>query len=1009
VRLSRVAWGKNGMFSTVKTSSFAVALCALLALLLAAPALAQNPTGTISGRVIDSSGLPISGATVNVTSPALQGTRATKTTENGDFILPLLPPGDYSVSVELQGFSAARRTATLGVSETVRVDLTMTPAAVEEQVVVTGRQSEAFVGTVQGASNFSQDFIRQLPTAGTLLSAVNLTSGAHNTGPGGNVSISGAMSFENLFLLNGVQITDNVRGTPFSLFIEDAIQETTITQHGISAEYGRFTGGVVNAITRSGGNEFSGSFRTTFTNDNWRTLTPFEQGVIDEGGADPRISETVPTYEYTLGGRIIRDRTWFFAAGRNFNQAAGGQTGFTNLPFEANTEEARFEGKITQAINPSHRIQGSYTGIRRTEGGNTFPSDEAVMDLRSLVNRKLPQNLYSVHYTGIFGSNFFLEGQFSKRDFTFEDAGATTTELIEGTQLINQQTGASWWSPRFCGVCSPEERSNESFVVKASRFLSTDRGAHNVTFGYDYFNDIRTGENHQTGSGFDVRSTDIVIRDGVVYPVLLPDAVSWIVWWPILQQSLGTDFRTHSFFVNDAWAYNRHFTFNLGLRFDKNDGVDAADQKVASDSGWSPRLGMVWDPKGDGQWAVNTSYGRYIAALANTIADSASPAGTPATYAWDYLGPPINDDPNGPLVPSDQALRMVFDWFETIGGSDNTAAAWFVSLPGLATQIRDSLKSPHADEFVVGVSRRLSRGALRADFVSREWGNFYAGRIDTSTGTIIDANGSELDLELIENTDAVSRKYAALNLQGNWRLMPRVRLGGTYSLSRLWGNINGETIGAGPATTGILAYPEFFDSAWSNPEGDLAGDQRHKARIWANIDLLESSQYGSLALGLLQQAESGTPYGAFGSVDTTPFVSDPGYQTPPPSVTYFFTPRDEFRTEAMYRTDLSVNYTYAPRAFRGARLFAQFHVLNLFNNFQVFNILGDAIVTSVDTAFNKPEEFDTFNPFTETPVKGTHWDFAPESLEDGGRFGKAIGAGAFTLPRTVRFNFGVRF
>ena len=562
------------MFRSVKQSSFAMALCAVVALLVAAPALAQNPTGTISGRVLDSQSLPITGATVTVTSAALQGPRSTKTTENGDYILPLLPPGNYTIAVELQGFSAAKRTADLGVAETLRVDLTMSPAAVQEQVVVTGRQSETFVGTVQNASNFTQDFIRSLPTAGTLLSAVNLASGAHNTGPSGNVSLGGAMSFENLFLLNGVQITDNIRGTPFSLFIEDAIQETTVMQNGISAEYGRFTGGVVNAITRSGGNDFHGSFRTTFTNDKWRALTPFEQNLVDEGGDDPRISATVPTYEYTLGGRIIRDRTWFFGAGRNFSNEAGDQTGFTNLNFPVTTEEARFEGKITQLINPSHRIQAGYTGIRRSEDGNTFPSAEEIMDLRSVVNRKLPQNLFSAHYTGILGSNMFIEAQFSKRDFTFQDDGATTTDLIEGTQLINQQTGASWWSPRFCGVCVPEERSNESFLVKANRFLSTGNGSHNIVFGYDYFNDKRKGENHQTGSDFDVRATDVVIRDGVVYPVLLPDAISWIVWWPVLEPSLGTNFRTHSFFANDSWAFNRHFTFSLGLRFDKNDGVD---------------------------------------------------------------------------------------------------------------------------------------------------------------------------------------------------------------------------------------------------------------------------------------------------------------------------------------------------------------------------------------------------------------------------------------------------
>jgi outer membrane receptor protein involved in Fe transport len=1000
------------MFRCVKQSSFALALCGLLSLLIAAPALAQNPTGTITGRVVDSQGLPITGVTVTVTSPALQGVRTTRTTENGDFILPLLPPGAYTIAVELQGFSAAKRTANLAASEAIRVDLTMTPAAVQEEIVVTGRQSEAFVGTIQNASSFTQDFIRSLPTAGTILSAVNLASGTHNTGPSGNVSFAGAMSFENIFMINGVQITDNVRGTPFTLFIEDAIQETTVMQNGISAEYGRFSGGVVNTITKSGGNEFSGSFRTTFTNDKWRTLTPFEQTTIDDGGDDPRISATVPTYEYTLGGRIVRDRTWFFGAGRNFNQEAGDQTGFTNIPFAVTTEEARFEGKITQAINPSHRIQGSYTGIRRSEDGNTFPNAESVMDLRSLVNRKLPQNLYSVHYTGILGSDFFLEGQFSKRDFTFQDDGATTTDLIEGTQLINQQTQASWWSPRFCGVCVPEERSNESFVIKANQFLSTARGSHNVTFGYDYFNDKRKGENHQTGSDFDVRATDIVIRDNVIYPVLDADTVSWIVWWPVLEASLGTNFRTHSFFVNDSWAYNKNFTFNLGLRLDKNDGVDAAGQKVADDAGWSPRLGVVWDPRGDGQWAINTSYGRYIAALANTIGDSASPAGTPATYAWDYLGPPINTDPNGPLVPSDEALRMVFDWFETeVGGSANTSAAWFKRLPGLATQIRDSLKSAYTDEYVIGVSRRLSRGALRADFVRRNYGNFYAGRIDTTTGTIPDPNDPDglLDLELVENTDKESRDYAALNLQGNWRVTPKVRVGGSYSLSRLWGTVDGETIGSGPVRTTVTQYPEFADPVWNNPEGDLSSDQRHRARIWANIDLIENAKYGSVSLGLLQQTESGTPYGAIGAIDSTPFVNDPGYQTPPPSVTYFFTPRDQFRTEAMHRFDLAVNYDFEPSALKGARLFAQFHVLNLFNQFNVAIANGGSINTSVDTALNKPELFATFNPFTETPVQGVHWDFAPESLEDDGTFGKVIGSGAYTLPRTFRFSIGVRF
>ena len=87
--------------------------------------------------------------------------------------------------------------------------------------------------------------------------------------------MAGALSFESQYLINGVVVNENLRGQALNLFIEDAIQETKISTGAISAEYGRFGGGVVNMITKSGGNTFSGSFRTTFNNDGWRSLTPY--------------------------------------------------------------------------------------------------------------------------------------------------------------------------------------------------------------------------------------------------------------------------------------------------------------------------------------------------------------------------------------------------------------------------------------------------------------------------------------------------------------------------------------------------------------------------------------------------------------------------------------------------------------------------------------------------------------------------------------------------------------
>ena len=970
---------------------FACVMAVVVAALcsLATPLLAQTASGTISGRVADTGGLRVPGVTVTISSPNLQGVRTTVTSENGDYIFPALPPGQYTITFDLAGFGSAKEQRTVAPGQPVVVEVTLRPAGIAEEVTVTA-QADAFTNTVQAATTIQGELLQQLPSTRTLIGAVNLAPAVHATGPSNNISISGSVSFENVYLLNGVQITDNIRGTPYNLFIEDAIQETTVSTSGISAEYGRFTGGVVNAVTKSGGNTFSGSFRTSFANDDWRTVSPFDE---------PKVSDTVPTYEATLGGPILRDRTWFFGAGRMFDSAVANQTGYTNIGYEFVTKEQRYEGKITQNIANGHSARFSYTGINREEENNSFPSPELVMDELSLYDRKLPQRLWSANYTGTLGSNFFVEAQYSRRGFTFEGAGAKTRDLIEGTVLQDQQTGARWWSPTFCGVCEDEERNNENILVKGNYFWSTPRGSHNIVLGYDTYNDQRSGDNHQSGSDYHVWASSSFIQDGVVYPEIRPDLSTWIIYWPIQEASRGTNFRTHSLFLNDNWSFNRNFTFNLGVRWDKNDGKDAIGQVVARDSAFSPRLGLVWDPRGDGMTSVNASYARYVAGLSNPIADSTSPAGTPSIFAYFYQGPSINAG-SGPLVNSADALRTVFNWFEANGGLNRSP--FFVDVPGTSTQIRESLDSPSADEWAVGLSRQLPRGAARVDFVYRNFNDFYSQRVDTTTGQVVNDIGDEFDLNLIENSNALDRQYTAMSLQANYRFGARTQVGGNYTLSRLWGTINGETIGAGPATGGIESYPEYFDPAWSFPEGDLAADQRHRLRLWGNVDLPFVQRLGRLNVGLIQQIQSGTPYGALGTIRTGEFVANPGYLTPPDTVNYFFTDRDAFRTEAMIRTDLALNYAYALPGAGRREIFAQFQLLNAFNQFQLFNINTNAINTTVLTAVDEPDRFQTFNPFTERPVQGVHWDF-------GEQFGEPTGAAAYTLPRTFNFALGIRF
>src|SRR5438309_1683932 len=133
--------------------------------------------------------------------------------------------------------------------------------------------------------------------------------GVTDTGPNNQIVIHGAQSFDNLYLVNGVVVNENVRGQPQAAVIEDAIQETTLLTGGVSAEFGRFTGGVVSTITKSGGNDFSGSLRDNLTNPSWTKKSDFAAQVAN-------LDELNHQYEGTLGGRMIRDRLWFFTAGR---------------------------------------------------------------------------------------------------------------------------------------------------------------------------------------------------------------------------------------------------------------------------------------------------------------------------------------------------------------------------------------------------------------------------------------------------------------------------------------------------------------------------------------------------------------------------------------------------------------------------------------------------------------------------------------------------------------------
>jgi carboxypeptidase family protein/TonB-dependent receptor-like protein len=993
---------------------FVLGLAALL-VLGALPVLAQgNPVGKLSGHVT-SDGQPTPGVTVTVTSPNLQGSKSTVTSENGDYLFPSLPPGEYTVTFTGQGLQAVQQQIRLSAAQSSTLDTEVAGSAVTEEILVTGTLEDISQG-VQSAATYTKKLVDELPAGRTLNQIVALSPGVQPNGPSkgnetglSNITISGAPTYENLFLLNGVVLNENIRGQAFDLFIEDAIQETTTATAAVSAEYGRFSGGVVNVITKSGGNDFSGSFRDTLNNQKWQSKTPLTTVQTDK---------VVPTYEATLGGPVMKDRLWFFLAGRDRKQEQTLTTSApTLIPYQNVRDQQRYEGKLTATLTPRHSLLGSYSKIDDKEDGNSFLQ---ILDEASLVNRETPQELWSVNYTGSLTDNLLLTGQYSQRQFSFIGSGATSTDIIGGTLLIDRRTGARYHSPTFCGVCVPEERDNTNALAKVSYFLSTGGlGTHDLVGGYDTFDDIRKADNHQSGSDWRILGTGVNIAGTNITPIFLGDGSTFIQFDPILQSSQGTHFKTNSLFLNDTWRFNDRLSLNLGVRYDKNDGEDAAHKKVANDSNFSPRLAATYDAKGNGSLTLHGSYGRYVAALANSIGDSGSPGGVPSSFQWFYRGPNLTG------LSQDEALRQLFAWFTAANGGLPTVTNPLggglqplraAALRGISTQIDGSLNSPSVDEYSVGASFRLgSRGLFRTDAVYRKWSNFYSQRTDLSTGQISAQVGNvvqRFDFTKVQNNDNLyERNYKGLHSQFRFRASDKLDLGGNWTLSKTEGNLNGENQGSGPLPGGLGNYPEYFNVAWNSPTGPLNIDQRHRVNLYG-VYRIFSGDRQSLNVSLLEYYGSGHPYDAVGTISlinpatNANFVANPGYLTPPTTVGYYFSKRGAFTTPTVTRTDLSFNYDFKVG---GVDLFLHPEVTNLFDSQKVdttdTRYFDSTILTSNNAAAcpNSPTgRCLAFNPFTETPVEGVHF-------VKGTNFGKAVNPLGFQLPRTYRLSLGLRF
>src|ERR1051325_1736371 len=336
----------------------------------------------------------------------------------------------------------------------------------------------------------------------------------------------------------------------------------------------------------------------------------------------------------------------------------------------------------------------------------------------------------------------------------------------------------------------------------------------------------------------------------------------------------------------------------------------------------APR-GYVWWRGGAGGPPIGAPYGKYPSHIVENAASANASAGVAATIDFAYKGPSFNTTTLD--TPLDSVIEQMFAYFNsTQGGTGNTAVAnlrpnGVISFPGFAAYFPSDLRTPYVNEWTLGYAIQLApRAYVKLDLINRDWHDFYAANVTTETRHINSEtlpNGTvfhiPIDMLEVVNSDNIHRKYQGLQLQTRWN-PSRYQLGFNYTYSKLKGNAEVETSGSGPgAVTNFGSYyPEFLGYDNHHPEGYLQGDQRHRLRAWAGMDVPFPAILGTLNATVLHNFDSGFALSYVGTIDVRAYDGAPnpaGYNQGVNGA-YYFSPRGAIRLPNVQSTDLALRW-----------------------------------------------------------------------------------------------------
>jgi hypothetical protein len=888
----------------------------ILAVLAVGPALPQTSAqGKIVGRVTDTKGVVLGGVSVEAASPGLLGKATTVTDDDGTFRLMALPPGVYEISFTMPGFkSLVRSGVVLQLSQTMSLNVSLVQAAIEEQVTVVGQSPLIDVKSTVKGQTMTKEVFLSLPRSRNFDGLIVTMPGVQNEWIAGGLSVDGATATENSWYIDGADITDMHLGLRAQGAVLEFIEEVNVTTSGYSAEFGGALGGVINVITRSGGNSFHGD-AVGFYEDNSRLMlgkardylrfNPYEDFTPEYVNDDDlyynggRSRDPSRRYDavFSLGGYIVKDRLWFFASLNpqvNVQEAARSFLSDPELgvqDFRTLRNSWNGQAKLTMALAKRLRASASLVdNFSRSRGAipsitgtssPTYPWAKVGFDYPNL------SGALQMDYT--FGNDLLVNARAS-----YAEQNTTRQQITPpGTKYYFSRTNTIYADdpfyadyPDLLHYAYWTNWSGSALTINRRRF-DRSLGALDVT----YF--LQRGGEHAWKAGLRVVRDHENVSQVANHPMVylywgeafygLPsgEAVAGPYGYYSVQSSWTSPYgsfwnihrNTWALYLQDSWTVGGRVTINAGLRteseyipsFTRDDqqlGYQSRPIMFGFGDKMAPRLGVVYDIFGDSSLKIFGSFGLYYDLMKLYLAEGAF-----GGFKWQTDYYELNDpDWTRIAFDGDISSREGQEANNRYAGTINWHVPnWDATDPGL---------KPMAErEISLGIEKRLSedlslaarlvqkhliRTVEDASIITEEGMMFYNTNPGYGYSLHVEHGGKFPDG--VWETPKARREYYALNLSLEKRFSHGWQGGLNYTLSRASGNYGGlsSTDEKGRNSPNVEGYFDVWFSAYDLRgnvlHGPLPQDRTHYLKLYGSYSL----PFG-LTIGLTGFAASGYP------------------------------------------------------------------------------------------------------------------------------------------------------